>query len=283
VKVPAHIVRARRERLARLLARRGYLSVRDLCGILAVSEATVRRDLNWLARERVVKRTYGGAVSDFDERFPSFRERQSLGAAGKSKIGQVAAGLIEPGSTCFLDSGTTIYSVAEAFVAAPRPTVEFVTCNLPAGELLAGLESVRVFQTAGQLHHRQSVLLGDFARRSIGFWRFDIAFLSAEGWGPEGFWNSTPGIVEQQRAVIRRSNRVIFCLGAEKLKHRAEFRLAGWNEADLVVTDATPAQLARKGLSAERGKILCACSARPGEEPALPPSADQEPIPVHFL
>jgi DeoR/GlpR family transcriptional regulator of sugar metabolism len=286
MKVPLHVVHVRRERLAQVLGRRGYLSVRELGHMMGVSEATVRRDLTSLAKENVVKRTYGGAVSDFDERFPSFRERQRKAAATKALIGKRAAELIEPGSTCFLDSGTTIHAVAEAFFAAPRTPVSFVTCNLPAGELLAAIDSVRVFQVAGQLYHRQSVLLGEMARRSIDFWRFDTAFLSAEGWDEEGIWNTTPEIVDQQLAVIRRSARVVFCLGADKLKHRAEHRLVKWSEVDRLVTDATPAQIARKHIPLERARTIFSGDP-PCQEPhrALPPSpeASDDQLPVHYL
>lgn len=57
MKVPLHVVKARRERLAAMLAQYGYMPVGELCRRLEVSEATARRDLAALAGEKKIKRT----------------------------------------------------------------------------------------------------------------------------------------------------------------------------------------------------------------------------------
>lgn len=90
VKVPLHIVLARRERLAQMIEQHRYLPVKELCRRLEVSEATLRRDLAALVQEKKITRTYGGALSEFNDRFPSFRERQSQGAKAKAKIAAAA-------------------------------------------------------------------------------------------------------------------------------------------------------------------------------------------------
>jgi len=49
MRVPLHVVEARREKLAALIDRHRYLPVHELCRRLGVSEATARRDLASLA------------------------------------------------------------------------------------------------------------------------------------------------------------------------------------------------------------------------------------------
>ena len=187
MRVPLHIVEARRDKLAQLIETHRYLPLRELCERLGVSEATARRDLAELAKRNVVKRTHGGALAEYNERFPSFNERRSLGGAGKQKVAKAAARFIEPGGTYFLDSGTTIFAMAEFLRDAPVTPATIVTSNLPVGELLAGVEGLSVYLTAGQILGRQSVLLGETALHSLEFWNFDIAFLSAEAANAEGF------------------------------------------------------------------------------------------------
>ena len=207
MKVPLHIVQARRERLAQIIEQHRYLPVKELCSRLNVSEATVRRDLATLAREKKITRTYGGALHEFNDRFPSFRERQSRGSRGKAKAVKPALALFEPGRTYFFDSGTTIFALAEAFRDHPVTPVTIVTSNLPVGEMLASIPGVQVFQLAGQLLHLQSTLLGETARKSLEFWNFDVAFLSVEGMDAQGLWNSQAAIVEQQKVVLQRAKR----------------------------------------------------------------------------
>lgn len=248
MKVPLHIVKARRERLAAMIVEHGYMPVGELCRRLEVSEATARRDLAALANEKKIKRTYGGAVSEFDNRYPSFSERRDRARDAKSFIAQAALRFITPGLTCFLDNGTTIYAIAEAFRARPVTPVSIVTSNIPVGEMLAAIPDVQVFLLAGQLLARQSALLGKTALKSLQFWHFDVAFLSAESMTPKGLWNSQPTIIEQQKAVIARSTRSVFCLDANKLNLEAPHFLLPWSQIDALLTDAPYDTLLEAGI-----------------------------------
>lgn len=280
MRVPKHVVEARQENLAVLLERHRYLPIRELCRRLGVSEATVRRDLAALASRNKVKRTHGGALSEFNERFPSFRERQSAGARSKARVGRAALRLIQPGGTYFLDSGTTIFALAEAFCVSPVFPVTIVTSNLPVGELLSSVPDVSVFLTAGQLLGRQSVLLGETARRSLEFWTFDLAFLSAEAADAVGIWNSQESIVQQQHVAIKRSRRSIYCLDASKVGSSGPFLLRRWPEVDFLLTDAPPDRLARAGISSDLVQSISCHPASPMPDLAPPPKS---PLPVHYL
>jgi DeoR/GlpR family transcriptional regulator of sugar metabolism len=289
VKVPLHIVLARRERLAQMIEQHRYLPVKELCRRLEVSEATLRRDLAALVQEKKITRTYGGALSEFNDRFPSFRERQSQGAKAKAKIAAAALAFFEPGKTYFFDSGTTIYAIAEAFRDHPVVPVTIVTSNLPVGEILASIPGVQVFQLAGQLLHLQSTLLGETAQKSLEFWRFDVAFLSAEGMDREGIWNSQAAIVEQQKVLISRTGRSVFCLDGAKLRQRAPHFLLAWPEVDFLLTDLRGEKLKGAGIELQErqfhqksGKRLPAPASHssPPDSTGEPPSND---FPVHIL
>lgn len=256
MKVPLHVVKARRERLAELITQHGYLPVHQLCERLKVSEATARRDLSALVTEKRIKRTYGGAVSESDDRFPSFTERRDHARVAKAQVAAAALALIKPEQTIFLDAGTTMHALAEAFRERPVVPLTIVTSNIPVAELLSGIPAVDVFLLAGQLLHRQAVLLGETARRSLEFWRFDAAFLSAEGMDLLGLWNSREAIVEQQKAVIRRSRRSVFCLDGSKLKRTAPHFLIPWKKLDALLTDVPRKKLEVAGIRLRANQYL---------------------------
>lgn len=280
MRVPLHIVEARRDKLANLIETHRYLPLRELCHRLNVSEATARRDLAELAKRNLVKRTHGGALAEFNERFPSFNERRSLGGRPKKRVAKAAARFVEPGGTYFLDSGTTIFAMAELLRENPPVPATIVTPNLPIGELLAGVEGLSVYLTGGQILARQSVLLGETARQSMGLWSFDIAFLSAEGANAEGVWNSQEAIVEQQRVAMERSDRVLLCLDSSKIGASAPKHLASWDQLDTLLTDASPDLLRRGGILPDFQRIIN-CEAAP----PLPPrdSGPGSELPVHYL
>lgn len=293
MKVPLHIVRARRERLAQLIEQHRYLPVKELCQRLGVSEATLRRDLSALVQEKKITRTYGGALSEFNDRFPSFRERKSRASCGKAKIAKAALAFFEPNRTYFFDSGTTIFAIAEAFRDHPVTPVTIVTSNLPVGEILASIPGVQVFQLAGQLLHLQSTLLGETARKSLEFWTFDVAFLSAEGMDADGLWNSQAAIVEQQKVLLGRTARNVFCLDSSKLKKRAPHFLLPWAQVDYLLTDIGREKLKQAGIRLFDRQLEPAAKTPPsGPVPATRSPSGGEParkvgeaedFPVHIL
>ena len=286
VKVPLHIGQARRERLAAMIAQHGYMPVSELCRRLQVSEATARRDLVALAEEKKIKRTYGGAISEFDNRYPSFAERVDTSRRAKSQIAAAAISYLSPGLTVYLDCGTTIYAIAEAFRAHPVTPMTVITSNIPVGEMLAAIPGVSVFLLAGQLLPRQSTLLGEAAVKSLKFWHFDVALLSAEGMDASGIWNSQTAIVEQQKVVVNRSARVIFCLDSSKLNRKAPDILLPWSGVEVLLTDAPFEKLVAAGImmepkqywDARGGKAAC---------PAAPPvesrATSDNALPVELL
>ena len=274
------MVEARRERLAQLIGQHRYLPIQELCRLLDISEATARRDLAVLVREKKVTRTYGGALSEFNDRFPSFRERQTRAARAKARLARQALTLIQPGRTYFLDFGTTVFAVAEAFREAPVAPVSIVTSNLPVGEVLSGIPGVRIFQLAGELFQRQSVLIGEIAQKSLEFWHFDLVFLSAEAMNAEGIWNSQAEVVEQQKVVLRQAQSAVFCLDASKLNRRAPHFLLPWDEVDTLITDAPAARLKKAGIHLAEGQLL---DARRAEQTDVDGADESQLLPVHIL
>lgn len=280
MRVPFHIVQARREKLAELIERHHYLPLRELCKQLGISEATARRDLNALAKCNKLKRTHGGALVEFNDRFLSFNERRASGNRGKLRMAKAALRLIQPGGVYFFDSGTTIFALAEAFRENPVTPVSIVTSNIPVGELLSSLPEIKVFQLAGQVIDSQSVLLGETACQSLEFWNFDVTFLSAEAANQEGIFSSNEVILKQQLVSIRRSSAAVFCLDARKIGAEASILLRTWPEIDYLLTDASSSQLSHAGIGPEMVKII-SCDLHAPVPDFL--ESEREQIPVHFL
>ncbi len=252
MRVARHIVDARRRRLAELLQRHRYLEIAELCREFSVSEATMRRDLAHLEKDQLVTRTYGGALGDFNQRFPSFRQRRNVGTAGKQLIAQRALGLVRPEMTVFLDAGTTVFALTEALRMAPVRPLTCVTCSLPVADLLSEVHGLAVHLLGGQVLHRQSVLLGEAASRNAGHWNFDLAFLSAEGMTRDGLWNSQPSVVALQRVVASRSKCVVAMLDSTKLGHTTQQFLGGWDMLTGLLTDALPEAIAAEGIPTDK-------------------------------
>ena len=102
----------RRERIQEYLVTHKIVRMDDLYTLLDTSEATVRRDLEWLEREGIVERTHGGAI--LSQRLtlePEYFQRAQKHPEEKRLIGEMAASLIDDNDVVFINSGTTTTQV----------------------------------------------------------------------------------------------------------------------------------------------------------------------------
>ena len=93
----------RRDRIQEYLAVNRIARTADLCDLLEASEATVRRDLEWLEQEGVLERTHGGAILSQRVIFePGYQQRAQTNPEEKRSIGALAASLIEKDDIVFI-------------------------------------------------------------------------------------------------------------------------------------------------------------------------------------
>jgi DeoR/GlpR family transcriptional regulator of sugar metabolism len=249
MKVAISVIRARRRTLAEMLGNHRYLPLAEVCSRLGVSEATARRDLRALARDKQITRTYGGALGTLDATLVPFADRRGLARRAKARIATRARGLISPRTTCFFDSGTTVFALAEALYREPIAGLCAVTNSLPVAEMLGRRTEMEVHLLGGRFLQRQSILLGDAAQRSARDWKFDLVFLGAEGVSARGVWASKPELTAFQRTLIAQAKKVVVCVHAAKLGRETGAFLTPWGDKFQLVTDASPTRRARHGLS----------------------------------
>src|SRR6476620_5472898 len=105
--------------------RRGGVRVNELTRRLGVSDMTVRRDLDALARQGVVEKVHGGAVPVVEpsSHEPGFEAKSGLELGAKEAIAQSAAALVLPGSAIALAGGTTTFALAHHLLDVPDLTV----------------------------------------------------------------------------------------------------------------------------------------------------------------
>jgi DeoR/GlpR family transcriptional regulator of sugar metabolism len=259
MRVPRHIVDRRQERLRGLIRTDGFLPVAEICRRLGVSEATARRDLVAVAANGQITRTHGGALADYNTSFASLGERSVRARTAKGRIAAAALAHCPRRGTVFLDAGTTVQAVARLLLRRGDLTgLTIVTNSLPVATMLGGTPGLELHVLGGTFLHRQAVLLGDDAVRSLAAWRFAAAFLGGEGMDAAGISNSHADIAAFQQAVCRRTPQAYFCLDATKLGRVTPHRVIGWEQPVSLITDAKAAQLAAAGLALPAAQLITA-------------------------
>lgn len=245
VKVARHIVEARRKSIATLVRERGYLPIQTISRQFRISPATARRDLDELVSQKLLTRTHGGALSEFNRQFASADERRKVDASAKRAIGAAGAAMVHAGMTVYIDAGTTPYAVAEALAVRRTTGVCVVTASLAVARLLGEIPEFEVHLTAGLYLGRQEMLAGPQVAQSLRTWRFDLAFVGCEGLDAKGVHNSQDDVVAVTHALRDLGSQVVLCVARSKVGARAPVRVAASLDGFTLLTDASRSELAK--------------------------------------
>lgn len=240
----------------------GHLSVTKAAPALGVSEATIRRDLDQLAEQRMLTRTRGGAISNTHMTYDlPLLYKTARHAPEKQLIGRAAAALINPDATVALNGGTTTNEVARALVSrsefrdnSSATSVTVVTNALSIASELAIRPQIKIVVTGGVARAESYELIGPLATYVLLDLTLDWAILGVDGLDAvAGATAHHEGEASINRLMSQRAQRVAIVADSSKLGTRAFARVCGVDEIDVVVTDApadTPAAaaLADKGI-----------------------------------
>ncbi|MEU3605367.1 DeoR/GlpR family DNA-binding transcription regulator [Streptomyces sp. NPDC035033] len=233
-----------------LLAAEGRLDVEETAAALEVSSATIRRDLDELAEQRMLIRTRGGAIAHGVSYELPLRYKSSRHATEKQRIAAAAVELVAPGDVVGFNGGTTTTEVARALAlraggerrdaadgATPVFTVVTNALNI-AGEL-AVRPQVKLVVTGGVARPQTYELVGPLTAGVLNEVVLDVAVLGVDGLDPRlGVMTRQEDEASISRLFAERAQRVVVVTDSSKLGRRAFARICGLDAVDVVVTDA---------------------------------------------
>lgn len=203
------------------LARVGEASIADLSRDLQVSEASVRRDLEFLASRNLVRRMRGGAQSvERPGQVSVFDARLRTNTGMKQRIGALAAALVQAGDTILLDSGTTVLEVARHLLA---PLLEDGGLTVITRSLAIACEfryrpNVRMFVLGGLYLHEYDTFVGQQVADALDGLHVRTLFIGSDGVSlARGL--TTDNVLEAPlfRAMSRIADRVVVVADASKI------------------------------------------------------------------
>ncbi|MFN3491595.1 MAG: DeoR/GlpR family DNA-binding transcription regulator [Anaerolineales bacterium] len=227
----------RRERIQEYLTIHQIARTADLCQMLDASEATVRRDLEWLESKGILERTHGGAI--LNQRMilePEYQQRVKQHPEEKRRIGELAASLIEDGDIVFVNSGTTATQVLQHIRRDSNITV--FTNNVSAVMDL-GNPGFHYFLIGGEFQPRSNSIAGRFALDNLGLVYANKAILGVDGISlKHGCTVPTNAEAEVVRKMIERTKgSIIITADYSKWGVVSNFQIANIDEVDKLVSD----------------------------------------------
>jgi len=251
----------RRERIQDYLAVHQIARTVDLCAMLETSEATVRRDLEWMEGKVILERTHGGAI--LNQRMileQEYQQRAQHHPEEKRLIGEFAAALIEEGDIVFINSGTTATQVLQHIRSNSRITV--FTNNVGA-VIDLGDPGFHYFMTGGEFQSRSNSLAGRFALDNLGLVYANKTILGVDGISlKHGCTVPTNAEAEVVHRMIQRTKgQVIVVADHSKWGVVSNFQIAQIEEIDKLVSDEHLGASAVESLAAQNVECLLAAPA----------------------
>jgi DeoR/GlpR family transcriptional regulator of sugar metabolism len=235
------LIAERQTRLRELLSRRGIADLDSLAAELRVSQSTVRRDVDAMADEGIVRRTHGGVIwigdrgNGANTRPYAFDQRMGYQIDAKRQIAKAARALVQPGETILLDGGTTTFYLAEELIGLP---LQIVTNSLPIANLFLNDENVELVLTGGLMYPRYGVLLGPGAESVIATIHAKTMFFSVAGIHDGSLYNQNLLLVQAEQRMMQQVQRKVLLVDSGKFQQQALARLCALSEIDVVVTDS---------------------------------------------
>jgi DeoR/GlpR family transcriptional regulator of sugar metabolism len=259
------LARHRQSVIVEELRRAGSARVSELTQALGVSDMTVRRDLDVLARAGLVEKVHGGAVLPGapSSHEPGFDAKSAREQGTKEAIARIAATLVVPGTAVGLSAGTTTFALARLLRDVAGLTI--VTNSMRVASLFAesslgarNSAGTSVVLTGG-VRTPSDALVGPVADLAIRSLHVDELFLGCHGIDPVAGL-STPNLAESEtnRAFVQAARRVTVMADHTKWGIIGLSSFANLEDADTLITDGGLPAEARALLADRVGKLIIA-------------------------
>lgn len=250
-----------RQRQAIILERvraAGAVRVADMARELAVSDMTVRRDLELLHERGLVEKVHGGAtgISALASYEPGFLAKSELMQEQKDAIAIEAARIVAPGMAIAISAGTTTHALAGKLADAPAITI--VTNSMRVAEELhrSGRHDQTVILTGGTRTPSEA-LVGPFAVAQLRSIHLDVVFMGVHGMDKHAGL-TCPNLLEAEtdRAMIEAGRRLVVMADHSKWGVVGIASFARLDQADVLISDIGLDDEAQRELREAVGELV---------------------------
>lgn len=228
--------------LQEIIIRANSTTIKDLAEKLNVSAMTIRRDMEVLESDGLVRTYRGGVIVAERHARPGSASAYTLTSAEtahveeKREIAKLAAALVEPGDVIFLDAGSTV----ELILDYVDPLLEMTVCcySLNVLNLVAGRKNTRIVFSGGVYHPDSQNFESPEGLQLLNRNRSSKAFISANGIRVDlGVTSSGQFEIPIKRAAIENSAKTYLVADSSKCGLVRIGHFADIEDFDAIITD----------------------------------------------
>jgi len=214
-------------------------SIDDLCNIFNVSKNTIRRDINALENQGIIKKVYGGVVLNDKKTTEPFQSREERNISAKQIIAKLASTFVVEGDIIYIDSGTTTMHMIPHLASVKNLTIITGNLNVINGSLL--YPDLNVLCTGGTLFRTTNSFVDMNAVNFLKKYNISKAFMASTGVSiTKGITNSSSFEYDIKKYIVDSCDKVILLADTTKLDRVSLTTYCDLKDIDVFITNTVP-------------------------------------------
>jgi len=233
------LIQERHRRIMDILERENSVKVSTLTKLFNVSVETIRRDLEHMENQGLLKRVHGGAVLDKINGFQNpFIIREAKYTAEKMQIGEIVSRYIKENQSIAMDVSTTNYEIAKVLKTKfSRLTV--LTNSLPIINELSNMEKYTLIIPGGVIRQEELSIVGDMAEENLNHYHVDTALISISGISlREGLTDYCFEEIRIKKKMMSMAQEIIIVADHSKFDTVSLVKVCDLDDIDMIITDS---------------------------------------------
>jgi len=220
-----------------------FASVHVFCKKLNSSEATIRRDLNKMSKQGVLKKIRGGAeVLDKDEpQLHNPKISSSFFLVDKEKnlekkqlIAKKAVELCNDNESIIINGGSSTYMMSQYLTDRQ---LNILTNSLVLAHSLMETSNNQITLPGGEIYRSQGIILSAFDNDTISNYHCSKMFMGTPGINEMGVMESDTLLVRAEHKLKKQAEKLIILADSSKLGATSKFIFTPLSEVDILITD----------------------------------------------
>ena len=222
------------DKILSILRENGYVNVKYLCDEIGYSKATINRDLNFMEKQKLVVRSYGG-VEIIESKGVILKFRYHKMKREKKNICKAAAELVNDGDVIFIDSSSTTEFMAYYIVEKKDITV--ITNNMAIVTYLSDYSNIKTICLGGEVVETPSMLGGDLSVKNALNYKADKFFFSTRGMNENGEIGCGPTYHLLLSVMAENSEKNIYLVDHTKINESFTNVVMNAWDTDVIISD----------------------------------------------
>ena len=218
------------------------VSVSNLSKELRVSEVTIRKDLNFLEGQNLLKRTYGGAVAPLNHVIElGIKEKSEKNIEQKDFIANKASQLIDDGLNIFLDAGTTIQAILPYL--NKYKDLNIITYDLEIAYRLSKSKDINTYLLGGYIDTKTKTPMSIEGYDNLEKIHADLSFIGTDAFDQDFVYSTTENKAKIKNRMILNSQKSILLCDSSKFNKKGLYSFNRMDDFDYIITDTSNNEL----------------------------------------